>query len=329
MTAPTSNTALLAQALAWRDRPAHPDLRGLPVVNVPAIGRLRKAVPEAVATRTLAAAYAGAVRLSRQEALLRQAGVESIEALREKPLADCDALARAVARQSGWLAGGSGAALGIAGAAGLVADAPALLLIALRALVRVGLCYGEAPSPALAAALFALASADTDEEKQLAWRAALTAPAARGVADAAGAAPAVREAAVRDGLERAAEREFAKQALTGSLQKLATSLVQRLGAQKAAGVLPLVGAVVGGAVNLRFVYLLGEAARMVFIARRLQAEGTPLTRLLQREAIAAPSRAAPRKAAVQRSPVAAQGTVKQRGATKKPAATRRRRAPAP
>ena len=152
MTASSPDTALLAQALAWRDRAAHPDLRGPPVVNVPALGRLRKAIPEAAATRTLAVAYASALRLSRQEALLRKAGVDSLQALREKPLADCDALARAVARQSGWLAGGSGAALGIAGAAGLVADAPALLLIALRALVRVGLCYGEAPSPALAAA---------------------------------------------------------------------------------------------------------------------------------------------------------------------------------
>lgn len=328
MTAATNNTALLAQALAWRDRAAHPDLRGLPVVNVPALGRLRKAIPEAAATRTLAAAYAGAVRLSRQEALLRKAGVESIEALRDKPLADCDALARAVARQSGWLAGGSGAALGIAGAAGLVADAPALLLIALRALVRVGLCYGEAPSPALAAALFALASADTDEEKQRAWRAALTAPAAQGVAAAADAAPEIRDAAIRDGLERAAEREFAKQALTGSLQKLATTLVQRLGAQKAAGLLPLVGAVVGGAVNLRFVYLLSEAARMVFIARRLQAEGTPLMRLLQRDALTA-ELPAPRKAELRRKPAPRASAAKKISAPKKSEATRRRRAPAP
>ncbi len=330
MTATTHN-ALLNQALAWRDRAAHPDLRGLPVVNVPALGRLRKAIPEAAATRALAAAYAGALRLSRQEALLRKAGVESLEALRDKPLADCDALARGVARQSGWLAGGSGAALGVAGAAGLVADAPALLLIALRTIIRVGICYGEAPSPALAAALFALASADTDDEKQLAWQAALSAPAAQSLAalDAAEGSPEVRDAAIRDGLERAAEREFAKQALTGSLHKLATTLVQRLGAQKAAGLLPLVGAVVGGAVNLRFVYLLGEAARMVFIARRLKDDGMPLSALLQREALAAASIPKSRPRTVKRKPAAKAVAAKKISPRGKSAATRRRPAPAP
>lgn len=289
--------ALLAEALAWRDRPAHPDLRGLPTVNVPALGRLRKAIPEAAATRALAAAYGAALRLSRQESLLRKAGVESVAALREQALADCDARARTVARQSGWLAGGSGAALGVAGAAGLVADAPALLVIALRAVVRVGVCYGEEPSPALAAALFALASADTDEEKRLAWQAALTAPAGQPLATPAPAEASaeIRDAAIRDGLERAAEREFAKQALTGSLQKLTTTLVQRFGVGRAAGLVPLVGAVVGGAVNLRFVYLLGEAARMVFIARRLRDDGVPLDRLLARTPLSLEAPAATRK----------------------------------
>lgn len=283
--------ALLASIISWRDRPAGPDVRGLPRVNVPLLGRLRKTVPPAAAQRTLAAAYATSVRLSQPQALLRQAGAASLDDLRAASPAACDALARKIALRSGWLAGGSGAALGVAGAAGLVADAPTLLLIALRTLIRIGYCYGEQPSPALVAALFALASADTNAEKRLAWQAALTA--------AAGGLPhgdeiANGEAAVRDGLERAAEREFAKQALTGSLQKLAGALAQRLGMRKAAGLLPVVGALVGGAVNIRFVYLLAEATRMAFNARRLLADGAPLALLLQHEAL--PAAAQPAKA---------------------------------
>ena len=281
MTTMHPDAALLHAVLAWRDRPAAPDLRGLPVVNVPALGRLRKALPETAAQRTLAAAYATSVRLSQPSSLLKQAGVQSLEEQRAKSLLDCDALAKKLARRSGWLAGGSGAALGVAGAAGLVADAPALLLIALRALVRIGYCYGEPPSPALVAALFALASADTESEKRLAWQAALTAPA--GQHDTSTADEHIHDAALRDGLERAAEREFAKQALTGSLQKLVSTLVQRLGMKKAAGMLPLVGAVVGGAVNIRFVYLMCEAARMTFTARRLLADGMALDKLLMHE----------------------------------------------
>ncbi|MES2884611.1 MAG: EcsC family protein [Pseudomonadota bacterium] len=278
MTTAPSSAALLDALTAWRDARAKPDLRGLPTVNVPMLGKLREFMPDGGAQRALVAAYNTALRLSQPTALLRQAKVDALHQLRERALTDCDAQARKVARQSGWLAGGSGAALGLAGAAGMVADVPALLLLALRALIRIGYCYGEAPSPALVAALFALASADTDEEKRLAWKAALTAEAGSGKATAA-----ISDAAIRDGLERAAEREFAKQALAGSLQKLAVTMVQRLGLKKSSGLLPVLGAAVGGAVNIRFLFLLSESARMAFAARRMIADGRPLQSLLIRE----------------------------------------------
>lgn len=316
-------TALLDEVIAWRDRPAKADIRGLPVVSIPALGRLRSLVPEGAAQRTLAGVYAASVRLSQPERLLRQSGVESIKDLGQRPLADCDAQARGLARQSGWLAGGAGAAFGLAGAAGLVADAPALLLVGLRALVRIGYCFGEQPSPALVAALFALASADSEDEKRSAWCAVLSAPAGGG-----DAAASVNDAALRDGLERAAEREFAKQALSGSLQKLAATMAQRLGTNKLAGALPVIGAAVGGAVNIRFAYLLCEAARMGFIARRLLADGLPLQKLLAAETTqlaAAASASAPRKpraAAVKIKRLAKAPALKKPA---KPAAPRRRR----
>lgn len=301
MTPAAMDSTLLDVVLSWRDQPAHPDLRGLPTVNVPALSRVSKAVPPQASRRVLATAYATSLRLSRRETLLRELKADSLEALRARPIEQRDALAKRMARQSGWLAGGSGAVLGLAGAAGMVADVPALLLIALRTLIRMGYCYGEEPTPALTAALFALASADTESEKSLAWQAALTSPSNGTEQPQAG----ISEAAVRDGLERAAEREFAKQALAGSLQKLTATLVQRLGVQKAAGVLPVVGAVVGGAVNLRFVYLLSQAARMAFLARALHAGGVPMQTLLARgvllieppSAVASPRRKAIRKPA--------------------------------
>ncbi len=283
----TAERELLRAVVAWRDQPVKPDLRGLPVINVPALRQLRKVVPHDAGQRTLAAAYAASVRLSQPASVLDKAGADSLDELRTQPASQCDALARTVARQSGWLAGGSGAALGLAGAAGLVADAPALLMIALRALIRVGYCHGESPSPTLVAALFALASADTEDEKRMAWQAALIANPEAPVA------AALHEAAIRDGLERAAEREFAKQALTASVQKLTTTLIQRLGVKKAAGALPIVGAAVGAAVNIRFVYLLTEAARMAFAARHLLATGVAMDELVGREALRVTASAAP------------------------------------
>ena len=261
---------LPASVRAWRDRPPAVELRGMPKVAVPAVGLVRRLIPEHGAQRLLALFYRNALRLAPAHVVLRAADAASLDELRARPLAEAQALARRLGRSDlGWAAG-SGTVLGIAGAAGLAADAPALVLLSMRLLIRIGYCYGEAPSPQLAAALFALASADSVEEKQLAWRAALSARGGVEVGET------IADEALRDGLERAAEREFAKQALASSINKLSLTLVQRLGWRKAAGALPLVGAAVGGAVNARFLAQLSEAAQMAFAARRLAAQGEDL-----------------------------------------------------
>ena len=311
-----TDSELLTQVIAWRDEPAKADLRGLPAVSVPALARVREHLPADGARKTLTAAYAAAFRLARPQSVLKAASVTDVAELRKRDLKECDAQARRIASRSGWLAGGSGAALGLGGTVGLVADAPALLVLGMRALIRIGYCYGETPSPALVAGLFALVSADTDDEKREAWNHVLALPPASDVAIADGEAAALDdverllaadgEAALRDGLERAAERELAKQALNASLQKLACVLVQRLGAKKAAGVLPMLGAVVGGAVNIRFIYRLGEAARMAYAARRFVAEGMGLEQLRVRMPVAAVSavkkKPAARRAATSKTP---------------------------
>lgn len=260
----------LTAVRAWRDRLPAPDIRALPKVSVPALGGLRRLIPDGGAQRALALAYAAALRLSPASTVLSAAGARSVEALRLRPLTESAALSRRLSRRDLAWAGGSGTLFGLAGAAGMAADAPALVVLALRALMRVTLSHGEWPTPALAAAIFALASADSTEEKRLAWNAALSA----GAGDDPGRD--LGDAALRDGLERAAEREFAKQALSGSLQKLGLSLVQQMGWRKAAGALPVLGAAVGGAVNARFIAQVAEAARQACAARRLEAQGHPL-----------------------------------------------------
>lgn len=266
----TPDSDLLSAVRAWRDRPPAADLRGLPTVSVPVLGRLRGLLPAGSAQRLLSLSYLAALRTTRPDRLLAAAGVDTLAALRRRPLAQAQAQARRLAKRDLALAAGTGTAFGFAGAAGLAADAPTLVVLALRSLIRVGYCHGEATGPALAAAIFALASADTVEEKQRAWRAAVGARAG------SAADVAVDDAALRDGLERTAEREFAKQALSGSLQKLGLTMVQQLGWRKAAGALPLIGAAVGGAVNARFVARVVEAAVQVHAARRLAEDGHDL-----------------------------------------------------
>lgn len=260
-----TDTHRLAALLTWRDTPPSAGIRGLPTVSVPLLGRLRKAIPQKLAQQALVAAYSSALKLSSPVRTLRRAGADDLDSLRERDLNDADQLAIRERREALIIASTTGAALGMAGVAGLVADAPALVVLSLRTVLRISACYGEPPSPALAASVFALASADTMAEKAAAWNAALAAK--RTISGDAS------EPAVRDGLERAAEREFAKQALQSSLQKLGNSLVQRLGWKRVAGALPVVGAAVGGVVNAQFVASLAMATQQVCVARRLECEG--------------------------------------------------------
>lgn len=204
-----------------------------------------------------------AAKLSGASAILRRAGVESLEGLRAETLQNCDRLSKFEARTAMSFAGATGAALGVAGAAGMVVDIPALITQALRVIHRTGLCYGEdlvtASHQGMAIGVFALTSANTMDEKQ----AALKALANHGE---------LLDAAWRDGVERAAERELAKEAAVFSLQTLASRIGVHLSKRKAAGVVPVLGAVIGGAVNAWYIHEVAQAARYVFTERWLRAK---------------------------------------------------------
>jgi hypothetical protein len=227
-------------------------------------GKLMDAVQVLVPTQALQAALSGADRLGRklsdERSILRRAGVADLASLRDLPLERADRLARSVSRRASALAAASGAAFGIAGAAGLVADVPTLLTLAMRTIHRVGLCYGDKPDAddrrRLGLAVFALVSANSAAEKAAAL-AALHAGAG------------VPDAAWRDGVERVAERELAKEAAVLSLQRIARAIGVNLGRRKVAGSIPVLGAAVGAAVNGWYLADVAQVARCVFQERWL------------------------------------------------------------
>ena len=217
----------------------------------------------------LRAALEGADRLARrlsdQRSILKRAGVAAIAELRDRSLETNDRLALSVSRRALALGGATGALFGVAGAAGLVADVPTLLTLAFRTIHRIGLCYGEAlpknDERRLGIGIFALVSANSMEEKQAALQALNT---EGGV---------LVDAAWRDGVERVTERELAKEATVYSLQNLARSIGLNLGKRKAVGVIPVVGAAVGGAVNAWYLNDVARTARYVFQERWLRDRG--------------------------------------------------------
>lgn len=258
----------LAALLAWQARPPGGLSRPLAATTGPlaqfAQKFARKLVPVSALQQALEGANRLAASLANTETVLRAAGVADLAELRAAPLERCDKLARDIRQQSMALSAVEGAATGVAGAPGLVLDVPALLTLALHNIHRTGLCYGYDSGAhgerVSAIAVFALASANTLEEKQaalVAWREHAT----------------LDDAAMRDGLERAAQRELGKSAAIVSLHRLAQQLGLNLARRKAAGALPLIGAVVGGVVNAAYLNDLAHCARYAFHARRFAERG--------------------------------------------------------
>lgn len=253
---------VLADLRQWQQEPPGWGTRLLARPSGAAAKAVQAMVPVEALRAALEKANSLALRLDDRKSILRKAGVTSEAELAARPLEEADALAKTLTRKAMWLAGAGGAAFGVAGAAGMVLDIPALLTLALRSIHRTGFCYGEAMSdPArarLAIGIFALASANSAEEKQSALYA---------IANDA----EVVDDAWRDGIERVAEREMAKEATAFSLQTLASRVGLHLGARKGAGAVPVLGALVGSSMNAWYIYDVSQTARRVFQWRRLAA----------------------------------------------------------
>jgi hypothetical protein len=248
----------LALIRAWRSQQPGFATRSIGKATGPISTAAEKLVPTLALRLTLDAVHATAVRLSDRSSILKRAGVAQIEDLRGAELQACDRLAARVGRRAIWLGGGSGAVFGVVGVFGLVADLPTLLTLTFRTIHRLGLCYGEdlaAPERrGLPVAVFALAAANTMEEKQEALN------AIDALGDAADSSAAI------DGINRAAQRELAKDSVAFSLNTLG----QRLGWRIAGESLPVVGALVSGSVNAWYLRELARCAQYTFQLRWLR-----------------------------------------------------------
>jgi hypothetical protein len=254
----------LERLRAWQDEPPGWLARRFGEAAGPFTRMAQALVPVAALRLALTGTSELAARFASEQRLLDDAGVETLSQLRESDLAVCDALSGRVRHQAVGLSAAGGAITGVAGAPGLVLDVPALLALSLHTIHRTGLCYGydslsDAERP-YAIGVFALASANSMDEK----REALAALRRADEPD---------DAAFRDGLERAAERELSKGAAIFSLHKLARQLGVNFARRKAAAAVPVLGAVVGGAINAWYLRDLALSARYAFHGRRFAERG--------------------------------------------------------
>jgi hypothetical protein len=254
-------TEQLAAIDEWLDEMPGPAAQPLGRINSAAASTVQKALPTAALKLALDAVHASAVRLSDRRSVLRRAGVERLDELLTLPLENCDRVANAISRRAIVLAGISGSAFGIAGSFGLIADVPTLLIQTLRTIHRIGLSYGEDCSATLQRrlpiAIFALASANDFEQKQAALH-AIEYESQR------------HKAQWRGGVERAAQRELAKDAAMLSLNNLAKQLAKHLGWRKVGGAVPVTGALISGSVNAWYLHDVSRSAQRVFQLRWLR-----------------------------------------------------------
>jgi hypothetical protein len=186
--------------------------------------------------------------------VLKAAGVDGLDALHRAPLEQCDRLAQSVETRAMVLGASGGALFGLAGAPGIAADIPTLLALALRTIHRTAYCYGEdwrtPERRGLAIGVFALASANTLDEKQTAWSAWCE-------------SGDLFAEAWRDGVERVAERHLAKGAAQFSIKSMADRIGFNIARRSVfgLGLVPVIGAVVGGAVNAGYLQDIAAVAQ--------------------------------------------------------------------
>lgn len=193
--------------------------------------------------------------------VLRDAGISSISELKNLSLEKSDELADAMHNWAIGIASAEGAVTGAAGIAGIAIDMPAVLVLALRTIHKIGICYGF--------------EVKTEEDKQFVLS-VLSASSANEMSEKVAALGTLRMMQViiakntwKKIAEKAATDRFSKEAGVIAIKTLAKQLGVNLTKRKAMQAIPAVGAIVGGSVNGWYLKEIGWAARRMFQERWL------------------------------------------------------------
>ena len=225
------------------------------------VGGLVQMIPTGVVAAALKSANFVGKNLADVQDILQEGEVTAVELLRHKELRLCDALADGVHNRSIGLAAAEGGATGVAGMAGLAADIPALMVLVLRTIHKIGYCYGYASRTAeedsFALQILAAASANSLQEKAGALMAMEELEQRLGALTVPGMEPVVRESLGQDTVQLL-------------IQRLARQVGLNLTKRKLMEAIPGLGALVGAAMNANYLQDVGWTARRKFQSRWLR-----------------------------------------------------------
>jgi hypothetical protein len=130
------------QIATWKSKPPNPVSEMWKRIILPGARVVEKLIPDRVVQAAVEKSYDIAERLAGQEDIRRRAGVKDLHKLRDKPLEECDRLAKEVGLAAQTLAVAEGAATGAGGVLTTLVDVPLLFVLSLRTILRIGHCYG-------------------------------------------------------------------------------------------------------------------------------------------------------------------------------------------
>lgn len=251
------------EILAWKDEKPGVISRTWGYLLAPIAWLVNQVVPAKSTQAALESANAAGKWLADKEDLLRDAGVQSIDELRQKDLELSDRLADSCHNWAIGIASAEGAVTGVGGILTAPVDIPAIITIATRTIHKIGLCYGfECQSPEdkqFVLGVLAAAGSNTMREK-------LSALASLRLLQQILAKQTWKKMA-----EKSVEQQVSREGALVALRSLAKQLGINLTKRRALAAIPVVGAAVGGSVNGWYIKEVGWAARRVFQERWLVA----------------------------------------------------------
>jgi EcsC protein family len=137
-------TDQVAAIAAWKSEPPNPISELWQRMTLAGANVVEKLIPDRLVSVAIETSYDMAAKLAGPEDIKRQAGVRDLADLRDRPLEECDRLAKQVGKNALVLATVEGAATGAGGVLTTLIDVPLLFALSLRTILRIGHCYGYA-----------------------------------------------------------------------------------------------------------------------------------------------------------------------------------------
>jgi len=257
-----------AEIARWEGETPGVVARAGEVVLSPALGAIAKIVPsrlqEGIA-RAIEGALQGLGGQARRFVDLVDIArrIEATKAEHPHPLEAADTVATHFKRQAIALAAGSGAATGLAGVAGIAADVPAVLGVAMRLVAQIAACYGFDPHDELErdyllAVLRLGSTAEAESRREV-------------LASLEQVDHVLLEVAWKKLSASIAKGRVAKATALLGAERLAALLGVQLSRRKVAQIVPVVGAVAGGVFNAMFLDDVAKAAMNAYRRRWIAA----------------------------------------------------------